>query len=72
MTSRQRTRDTGVGDRQLNTSAQISRLLPALETWRGELAADIQRAELRGFRELAGDLRALARRVDAVLEAARG
>jgi hypothetical protein len=57
---------------RLNATAQLSRLLPELVRWRGELAGDIQRAELRAFREFAGDLRALARRVDAVLEAARG
>jgi hypothetical protein len=54
-----------------NTSAQISRLLPELRAWRPELAADIERAEQRGFRHLAADLRRLQGRVDAVLEAAR-
>jgi len=45
--------------------------VPELRTWRSELAGDIRRAELFGFRQLAGDLRALAHRVDRVLEAAQ-
>jgi hypothetical protein len=55
----------------LNVAAALSRLLPELTTLRTALVGDIQRAEQRGFRQLASDLRSLAQRVDAVLEAAR-
>lgn len=55
----------------MNTNAQLSRLLPELLTWRRDLAGDIHRAEQRGFRQFACELRILAQRVDAVLAAAR-
>jgi hypothetical protein len=61
-----------VETRRLNFEGQRERLVAALVTWRAELAADIQRADARGFRKFANDLRVLARRVDQVLEAARG
>jgi hypothetical protein len=61
-----------VETRRLNFEGQRERLVDELNAWRGELRVDIARAEQRGFRQLAGDLRALAKRVDAVLEAARG
>jgi hypothetical protein len=55
---------------RMHLSAQIERLVLLLHAWRRELLQDIERAEARGLRQLAFDLRALARHVDAVLEAA--
>jgi len=64
---------TGVDSetQRLNFSDRLDRLLLELDSWQGELRVDVARAELRGFQELAGDLRRLTTRVDLVFTTGR-